>query len=300
MSSTNSADAVTAVLKKYDILHYREHFAETSQYAKKKMEKGLDHLIRPFSLSEDEKRIPAGLLDIALSSFDARIELFPKDYLSRLQIDPVKPDTRVQHIVHDSQPPPSIGRSGARKPLPSTTRSTDRKRRQPSMSSGSNIARNTILSDEENDEESLAAARKRFRPSRRRQTEQPAQTGTVVRPEILQPVLQKIFDGFWDLEMEPSIAIPFFSIITRENCERIQLPGFYEKVMQECTLRNIKERLENGMYSTPEAFERDFHTMFNNVTLYYSPDAPQHEKAVELKRMFEEKWNDAKAALITP
>jgi hypothetical protein len=59
-------------------------------------------------------------------------------------------------------------------------------------------------------------------------------------PQILQPVLQSIFDEFWNLDMDPEVALPFFSTISRDNCARLGMPDFYEKIAQECTFADMK------------------------------------------------------------
>lgn len=59
-------------------------------------------------------------------------------------------------------------------------------------------------------------------------------------PHILQPILQRIFDEFWKIELEPEIAYPFFSTITRDNCVHFGMPDFYDVVAVECTLADIK------------------------------------------------------------
>lgn len=62
-------------------------------------------------------------------------------------------------------------------------------------------------------------------------------------PHILQPILQTIFDEFWGMEIEPILAIPFYSTITRDNCVHFGMADFYEKVDVECTFANIKVKV---------------------------------------------------------
>jgi len=59
-------------------------------------------------------------------------------------------------------------------------------------------------------------------------------------PSNLQPVLRSILDEFWNESLEPLVAIPFFSLITRENCASFGLPDYFSKVEESCTLTNIK------------------------------------------------------------
>jgi hypothetical protein len=55
----NVQKEVDAMLEKYDILSYRNLFAQP-QYSKQNMPKDIDRLIKPFVLSEDEKKIKPG------------------------------------------------------------------------------------------------------------------------------------------------------------------------------------------------------------------------------------------------
>jgi hypothetical protein len=53
------ADFVSSLLQKYKIINYRELF-EKKQYSKVNMPKDLDYLIKPFSLSDEQRRCRAG------------------------------------------------------------------------------------------------------------------------------------------------------------------------------------------------------------------------------------------------
>jgi len=75
------------------------------------------------------------------------------------------------------------------------------------------------------------------------------ETGQMQRQEIkvihpsLYPILHKIFNEFWEMNFDPQVAIPFFSLITPENCEELGLPNYFKVVPCEglaTTLVNIK------------------------------------------------------------
>ena len=60
-------------------------------------------------------------------------------------------------------------------------------------------------------------------------------------PENMSEILQEVFNKFWELDIEPEISTPFFSLITRLNCGMtFGMPDFFDKVTDSCTLANIK------------------------------------------------------------
>lgn len=64
-----------------------------------------------------------------------------------------------------------------------------------------------------------------------------------ISPEVLFSKLQGVFDVFWDLELDPpAVATPFFGLITRNNCDMLGLPRFFDKVIDSCSLANINVR----------------------------------------------------------
>lgn len=54
-------DEVAAILDKYEVLSYQTLFAENPKYSKHNMPKDIDSLIKPFVLSEEEKKIKTGI-----------------------------------------------------------------------------------------------------------------------------------------------------------------------------------------------------------------------------------------------
>jgi hypothetical protein len=112
----------------------------------------------------------------------------------------------------------------------------ERKRRQTAAAQDIDLDNDIAVDD------TLSAARKKFRSERRGTRNESVGLGvpsSSLPPEVLQPILQELFDEFWNLELDSKIAIPFFANISRHNCDVLGLPGFYEKVMQECTLFNV-------------------------------------------------------------
>lgn len=60
-------------------------------------------------------------------------------------------------------------------------------------------------------------------------------------PTIPHEALQRLFDEFWDLEFnDPIVAAAFFSLITKKNCTSLGVPDYFEKILEACTLANIK------------------------------------------------------------
>lgn len=55
----NAQKEVDAMLEKYDILSYRSLFAQP-QYSKQNMPRDIDRLIKPFVLSDEEKKMKPG------------------------------------------------------------------------------------------------------------------------------------------------------------------------------------------------------------------------------------------------
>lgn len=169
---------------------------------------------------------------VKLHTKPVKFDFFTVD-MSNFQLDSLTSVKPEQFIVADSVAVAT--KAAARKSAGS--KSGDRKRRQTSA-----VAQDKDLDNEVELDDTLSAARKKFRSERRGKRNESIGVGVSsysLPPEILQPILQELFDEFWNLELESQLAIPFFATITRENCNALGLPGFFEKVMQECTLSNI-------------------------------------------------------------
>lgn len=60
-------------------------------------------------------------------------------------------------------------------------------------------------------------------------------------PDNLQEIINEIFQKFWELDMDPTVATPFFGVITRHNCgTSFNMPDYFDKIAEACTLANIK------------------------------------------------------------
>jgi hypothetical protein len=74
-------------------------------------------------------------------------------------------------------------------------------------------------------------------------------TPQLLPPHILQPLLQEVFDDFWNMELQPEVAIPFFTTITRDNCIHLGMPDFYDKISTECTFATMKVWFRNDSFN---------------------------------------------------
>ena len=53
--------------------------------------------------------------------------------------------------------------------------------------------------------------------------------------------MSEIFNKFWEIEIDPLHSTPFFALITRYNCGPVfNMPDYFDKVIESCTLANIK------------------------------------------------------------
>lgn len=60
-------------------------------------------------------------------------------------------------------------------------------------------------------------------------------------PDNMYEVLQDVFQIFWELDIEPEVSAPFFSLITQHNCgPTFGMPDFFDRITESCTLANIK------------------------------------------------------------
>jgi len=59
--------------------------------------------------------------------------------------------------------------------------------------------------------------------------------------ENIQKIFHSIIETFWnDDDVEPLVAIPFFSVITKSNCHTFGTADYFSKVNQACTLATMK------------------------------------------------------------
>jgi hypothetical protein len=82
--------------------------------------------------------------------------------------------------------------------------------------------------------------KKKPKAERKRKASNKEESSQLLLPHILQPILQEVFDEFWNLELQPEVAIPFFATITRENSAHLGMPDFYDRIPTECTFADMK------------------------------------------------------------
>mmetsp|Transcript_3510 Transcript_3510/g.5796 ORF Transcript_3510/g.5796 Transcript_3510/m.5796 type:complete len:95 (-) Transcript_3510:1152-1436(-) len=83
---------------------------------------------------------------------------------------------------------------------------------------------------------------------------------------------------------------PFFANITSINCKLYKLEAFSE---QSHALPVIKEKLKNRAYISVEDFVYDFNQMFQNIFKFYPESHGAIQKAIELSKLFDERWQVA-------
>jgi len=91
--------------------------------------------------------------------------------------------------------------------------------------------------------------------------------------------------------------VPFFHTLTELTIIRYNIPDYFTKVSQACTLANIQTKMESGSYRNHIEFVYDFKTMFQNVFIYYPPDSPEYLKSLELEQLFNNRWETAEKLL---
>jgi hypothetical protein len=249
-----------------NLSHFEHHVLSTrfsqEQYSKKTMPKQNDHIIKPFTLTPHEKSLPAGLTDIALSKFHTRIALADESLLPVLTLETLKKKT----ASDTTQFQQSVA-SPLKKIPPSQSKGGDKGRRRKSQNityAGEDVFDDTFSKKQRvRGSGAGAGAGGGDRSSRKLDlasgggggaASQPAAGGGRtagggggggggggrIPPEVLQPHLERVFQGFWELELAPpSLATPFFGLITRNNCDVLGLPRFFDKVLESCSLANI-------------------------------------------------------------
>jgi len=131
--------------------------------------------------------------------------------------------------------------------------------------------------------------------------EQIMSSSEIVLPVNFFPVLNGVFEQFWQLEFDnPSVSQAFFAKIDLTNCRSYGLESFAERSM---SLSVIRDRLEatkassgythTTAYISPEDFYSDFRQMFENIFSFFPPQSAPQLKAIELNTLFHEKWEAA-------
>lgn len=135
-------------------------------------------------------------------------------------------------------------------------------------------------------------AKKLFEEEKALNIERLQARGQMQRQEIephpkLYDVIPIIFNEFWEMTFEPKMSVPFFACITPENCTELGIPNYFEKIVESCTLANIKVRLEKREYKSLPEFTADFRTMYANTLQYYPRNGDIFKEANELKARYE-------------
>lgn len=187
------------------------------------MPKSNDHIIKPFTLTPHEKSLPLGLTSIAHSTFHTRITTIPADskLTSLLSLETLKKKTS-----YDSSSQFNQGVVSPKKAASQTKGGEKRKRRVSQSNSSTDLA----LLEQGSD----SFQKKRVRGSGvgagsgGRKSDSAADKsgssasngsdGRSISLSVLQPKLEAVFKVFWELELDPpSLATPFFGLITRNN-----------------------------------------------------------------------------------
>ena len=109
-------------------------------------------------------------------------------------------------------------------------------------------------------------------------------------PSNFYAVVGPLFDEFWRMEFDNvQVTWAFFALITNMNCKDYQLEVFAE---QSYSLAVIKDKLKAQAYCSIEDFVYDFNQLFTNIFTYYPASHEAVKKAVELSKLFEDRWKE--------
>jgi len=201
------------------------------QYSKSTMPQSNDHIIKPFTLTIQEKSLAPELADIAQSNFHSRITLADERLKQVLSLETLK-----KKVVYHAQLPPNSSIVHKKSAAPQSKGGEKRRRR----------SQNTSVSVDEIFDDTFQKKRGRVSDRSSKKPDGHVTDVSVVSripQDVLQPKLEAVFQVFWDLELEPSAVVtPFFGLITPRNCDMLGLPRFFDKVVESCSLANISVR----------------------------------------------------------
>ncbi|KAI9013996.1 Bromodomain-containing protein [Phycomyces nitens] len=86
-----------------------------------------------------------------------------------------------------------------------------------------------------------------------------------------------------------------FPFIAPVDIVALNIPDYPTIVKNPIDLSTIENKLAEGFYDSPEAFEADIRLMFSNCYLYNPPAIPVHRMGRELEKVFDEKWKQKPA-----
>eukprot|EP01032_Pedospumella_encystans_P020780 gene20780-23601_t len=109
-------------------------------------------------------------------------------------------------------------------------------------------------------------------------------------PSNFYTVVGTLFDEFWAMEFDDvEVTWAFFALITNANCKDYRLDVFAE---HSYSLAVIKDKLKSRAYCSLEDFVYDFNQLFTNIFTYYPESSLPYRKAVELSKLFQERWQE--------
>ena len=81
---------------------------------------------------------------------------------------------------------------------------------------------------------------------------------------------------------------PFRIVIDRDNCASIGAPDYFDIITTPMNLTYIQSRVNNGQYTTLQAFFADVDLMISNAIKYNSaPGNPYRLAAEEMKKLYD-------------
>lgn len=75
----------------------------------------------------------------------------------------------------------------------------------------------------------------------------------------------------------------------------LNIPNYHKVIKQPMDLYTMTEKLHNGEYESPKAFEADFNLMLKNCFKFNPEGHAVHTAGVELDKLFKEKWAEKDA-----
>lgn len=102
----------------------------------------------------------------------------------------------------------------------------------------------------------------------------------------------------WMINSKP--GNPFIQKITRENCERLGVPNYFEYVAEAMDLTRMQEKNDKGQYKMSILdFQRDLDLIVANAKVFNRPGEPVHEMANEFEQLYRDRIPKATQALLT-
>lgn len=72
----------------------------------------------------------------------------------------------------------------------------------------------------------------------------------------------------------------------------LEIPSYPKLIKKPMDLSTMRKKLDNGDYSTADAFYNDFKLMIRNCMAFNPQGTPVNTAGTELQRLFEEKWRN--------